>query len=72
MQRLEKEFSGDFRVLRVIFSTSNPIEALHNIKFKYSFKTFMEMYEYLDANEALEEDARRIAKARAQQEANKK
>ena len=54
-----EEFSGDFRIMRVVFASNDPIETLHNIKFKYSYRTFIDMYEMLEAKETLEEDERR-------------
>lgn len=45
--------------MRVIFASNDPMETLHNLKYKYSYRTFIEMYEYLEAKDALEEDARK-------------
>jgi len=53
-----EDFSGDYRVMRVMFATSDPINTLHNLKHVYSYKTFIEMYEYLDAKETIDEDIR--------------
>jgi hypothetical protein len=59
MAKMMKEFSGDFRVMRVIFASSDPIATLHHLHHTYSYKTFVDMYEYLEAKETLEEDAKR-------------
>lgn len=57
MTRLKKEFSGDYRVMRVVFSTDNPMETLHKIKTnQYSVRTFLDMLELLDVKTTLEED----------------
>lgn len=58
-----KEFKGDWRILRVVSSSSDPIETLHRIRTgQYSIITFLDMLEYLDVKETLSEDERHLAK----------
>jgi len=69
VQRLEKEFSGDYSILRVIFSNKDPLLAYHMLKTKIPTDTFEEYLEYLDAKETLEEWGRNSAKAEAERQA---
>ncbi len=62
MNNIRDNFSGDYDVMRVIFSTDNPIETLYNLHNKYSTPLFNEYLEYLDVHEELK------AIARAEQE----
>ena len=58
-----KEFNGDFRILRVVFSSSDPIDTLHKIRTgQYSIITLLDMLEYLDVKETISEDERHLAK----------
>jgi hypothetical protein len=59
MKKLAKEFSGDYRVMRVIFSTSDPLKTLVDLQTTISYKRFIEYVEMLDAKVTLEEDTRR-------------
>lgn len=63
---MEKEFTGDFDVLRVIFSTDNPLLTYHLLKTEIPLSTMEEYMEYLDAKEALEQWGRDKAKAAAE------
>lgn len=54
-------------MLRAIFSTSDPMEALHNLKTKYSYKFLMEYLEYLDAKETMEESSVEVSGKIAEQ-----
>jgi hypothetical protein len=58
MTRIKDNFSGDYDVMRVIFSTDNPIETLYNLHNKYSTPLFNEYLEYLDVHEELQSIAR--------------
>lgn len=61
-----KEFKGDYRILRVVFSSDNPIEVLHKIRTnQYSIITLLDMLELLDVRETIKEDE--IAKQKANQ-----
>lgn len=52
-----KEFSGDYRIMRVVMSTSDPIETLHKIRTGYySIITFLDMLEMLDVQATIRED----------------
>lgn len=54
-----KEFSGDFRLLRIVMASSDPIETWHNIKMgRYSIRTVLDMLEMLDVQETIREEAR--------------
>ena len=58
-----KEFKGDFRVMRVVFSSSDPIDTLHKIRTnQYSIITFLDMLEYLDVKDTIAENERFVAK----------
>lgn len=65
MKKLTENFSGNYNIMRVIFSTSDPLKTLQDLKTKVSYKTFVEYLEYLDAKVTMEEEAIRIAKAKA-------
>lgn len=45
--------------MRVIFSTSDPLKTLIDLKTTISYKQFIEYVEMLDAKATLEEDTRR-------------
>lgn len=59
MKKLAKEFSGDYRVMRVIFSTSDPLKTLVDLQTTISYKRFLDYLEMLDAKATIEEDTRR-------------
>lgn len=59
MRKLAKEFSGDYRVMRVIFSTSDPLKTMVDLRTTISYKQFIDYVEMLDAKATLEEDTRR-------------
>lgn len=63
-----KEFSGDFRVYRVVMASDNPIDTLSSLrKGEISIITFLDMLEMLDVQETLREEAnKRVAKDRKQ------
>lgn len=69
MRKLAKEFSGDYRVMRVIFSTSDPLRTLLDLRTTISYKQFIDYVEMLDAKATLEEDTRRreVEKAKREQ-----
>lgn len=51
-----KEFDGDYRVMRVVMSSKTPLETLHKIRTnQISLKTFLDMLEFLDVKETIEE-----------------
>lgn len=53
---MQENFSGDYRVMRVVMSSDNPIETLHKIRTnQYSIHTFMDMLEMLDVKSILED-----------------
>lgn len=54
---IEEEFSGNLDVLRIIFSTSNPIQTLHLLKTEIPYSTAIEYLEYLEVHEALKSHA---------------
>lgn len=56
MRRLRKEFSGDYRIMRVVMSSSNPVDTLHKLRTgQYSVRTFLDMLEMLDARLTIDE-----------------
>lgn len=58
-----KQFSGDFRIMRVCMASSNPIETLHDIKNgRYSIKTFLDTLEMLDVQVTMQENAAHLRK----------
>lgn len=62
-----KEFSGDYRILRVVFSSSDPIATLNAIRNgTYSIITFLDMLEMLDVKETLREEEIFIEKQKQQ------
>lgn len=60
-----KIYKGDYRILKVILSSENPIDTLHNFRTgKYSIITLLDMLEILDVKETITEDGIRREKAR--------
>lgn len=58
-------FNGDYRVVRVVLESKNPIETLHNLRNdKYSIFTFFEMLEILDIKQTMVEDSEYVNKNR--------
>lgn len=52
-----KEFGGDYRILRVVMESKDPLETLHNIRTgKYSIITLLDMIELLDVRDTIRED----------------
>lgn len=63
-----KTFKGDYRILRVVLSSKDPIEILHNFNTgKYSVITLLDMLEMLDVKETITEDSIKRQEARAKQ-----
>jgi hypothetical protein len=56
LKRLRKDFKGDYRVMRVVMASSNPIDTLHMIRTgQYSVRTFLDMLEMLDVKVTIDE-----------------
>lgn len=56
---MEETFKGDYRVLRVVMASDNPIDTLHRIQTnQYSIKTFLDVLELLDVKATIEEEQR--------------
>lgn len=53
-------------ILRIIFSTRNPIHTLHLLKTEIPYETSLEYIEYLDVYEAIKEQSEKEAKDKAQ------
>lgn len=71
MKRLKEDFSGDYRVLRVVLADSNPVEALHRIRTgQYSVRTFLDVLEMLDVRATLEEEEIKKAKRKRDEASN--
>lgn len=52
-----KEFGGDYRVLRVVFASNDPIATLHAIRTeKYSIITLLDCLEMLDVRDTMREE----------------
>lgn len=59
-----KEFSGDYRVLRVVLSSATPIETLHKLRTgQYSVATFLDLLEMVDVQDTIKEDEEKKYKA---------
>lgn len=57
MQKLNKEFTQDFRVMELL--TFEPrLCTLHELKTVYSVKDFYDFLEIMEAHKALEQEAR--------------
>lgn len=72
MKDIEENFSGDWRVYRIIFSTENPIETLYNLRYKYPLRVATEYIEYLEVRDAFKEIAEAEAKAEQKAEQDRK
>lgn len=52
-----KSFRGDYRVMKVVMASSNPIDTLHKINNdEYSIITFLDMLELLDVQTTIKEN----------------
>jgi hypothetical protein len=52
-----KEYKGDYRIMRVVMSSNDPIQTLHKINNnEYSIITFLDMLEMLDVQATLKEN----------------
>ena len=72
---MERKFKGYYRVMRVVMSSSNPIETLHKIQTnQISLLTFLDMLEMLDVKMTVEEDQKlaQEKKQRLQQERDRR
>lgn len=59
-----KEFKGDYRIMRVVAASDNPIETLHKIRTgQYSVITLLDTLEYLDVQATIREDEEMRRKA---------
>lgn len=68
---IEEEFSGNLDVLKIIFSTSNPIQTLHLLKNEIPYSTAIEYLEYLEVHEALKSHAHETELAKIKEQQNK-
>lgn len=57
--------------MRVIFSTSDPLKTLNDLRTCISYKTFIRYLEMLDAKATIEEDAQLRAARNAKQESER-
>lgn len=61
---MEEMFSGDYRVLRVVMASDNPIDTLHKIQTnQYSLITFLDVLEMLDVKATIEDEQRKAEEA---------
>ena len=66
MKRMQEALSIDFRIMRVVLSSNNPMDTLHKIRNgEYSVKTLLDVIEILDAKATIEEFETARAKAMA-------
>ena len=57
MKKALKEFSGDYRIMRVVLASSNPLDTIHKIRTdQYSIVSLLDLLEYLDMKETIEEN----------------
>lgn len=53
-----KEFKGDYRIMRVVMASDNPINTLQKIRTnQYSIITLLDVLEMLDVKDTLEEQS---------------
>ena len=63
-----KEWKGDFRIMRVVMASSNPIDTLHRIRTgQYSIITLLDMLEMMDVQQTIMEDEMKSRERQAQQ-----
>lgn len=68
-RKMLKEFSGDYRVLRVVMASDNPIETLHKLRTnQISIITFLDTLEFLDVKATIDAEALREEKEKAKRE----
>lgn len=71
-KKIDSEFSGDLSVLRVIFSTKNPIHTLHLLNTEIPLATMMDYIEYLDVYESIKEQQEKEYRDKMEKENKKK
>lgn len=63
-----KEWKGDFRIMRVVMASSDPINTLHRIRTgQYSIITLLDMLEMMDVQQTIMEDEMKSRERQAQQ-----
>lgn len=63
-----KEWKGDFRIMRVVMASSDPIDTLHKIRTgQYSIITLLDMLEMMDVQQTIMEDEMKSRERQAQQ-----
>lgn len=68
MKAMQASLSIDFRIMRVVLASNNPIETMHNIRNgKYSVITLLDVIEILDAKATIEEFEQNRIRAMANQ-----
>lgn len=68
-RRMLKEFSGDYRVMRVVMASNNPLETLHKIRTnQVSIITFLDTLEFLDVKSTIDAEALLEEKEKARRE----
>ena len=68
-KRMLKEFSGDYRVMRVVMASNNPLETLHKIRTnQVSIITFLDTLEFLDVKNTIDAEALLEEKEKARRE----
>lgn len=68
-RRMLKEFSGDYRVMRVVMASNNPLETLHKIRTnQVSIITFLDTLEFLDVKNTIDAEALLEEKEKARRE----
>lgn len=56
MKAMQESLSIDYRIMRVVLASDNPIDTMHNIKTGvYSIRTLLDTLEVLDAKATMEE-----------------
>lgn len=65
-KKMEEKFSGDYRIMRVVMASNNPIDTLHKIQTnQYSISTFLDTLEMLDVKATVEDEQRKESEKEA-------
>jgi hypothetical protein len=68
-----KDWKGDYRIMRVVMASSDPIDTLHKIRTgQYSVITLLDMLEMLDVKDTIMEDEMKNREMIARQDAPNK
>lgn len=68
-----KEFQGDYRIIRIISTSSDPMETIHKFNTGYySIRTLLDMFEVMDIQDTIKEDDEYLAEKKKSRDEKRK